>query len=169
MARPQCDTPLAHLDTVELILVTVQKWKEITGGSGSWFVPLLICDPLWVFALVAPTWVLSLCSSFPPLLGALFNGACLPGFHHCVGTWSFQWQQRLLWRYGSFKWLTPLNTHLLFFSTLIEGGPEHIIFIGWMIRLSLYVLHKYIRVSPSVEIPHEGKMWNLLPRQAGHP
>jgi hypothetical protein len=58
---------------------------------------------------------------------------------------------------------------LLFFSTLIEGGPEHIIFIGWMIRLSLYVLHKYIRVSPSVEIPYEGKMWNLLPRQAGHP
>ncbi len=113
----------------------------------------------------------SLCSSLPPLLGALFNEACLPGFHRCVGTWSLQWQQRLLWRYGSLKWLTLVNTHLLFFSTLIEGGPEHIIFIGRMIRLSVYLLHKYTRISPSVEIPYEGKMWNLLlpPRQAGHP
>jgi hypothetical protein len=37
------------------------------------FAPLLPCLG---FACVAQTWVLSLCSSFPPLPGALFNGAC---------------------------------------------------------------------------------------------
>ncbi len=31
------------------------------------------CDPLWVCAFLAQTWVLFLCPSFPPLLGALFN------------------------------------------------------------------------------------------------
>jgi hypothetical protein len=34
---------------------------------------LAITGSLGVFALLVWTWVLSLCSSFPPLLGALFN------------------------------------------------------------------------------------------------
>jgi hypothetical protein len=34
---------------------------------------LALCEPLGVFVLLAWTLVLSLCSSFPPLLGALFN------------------------------------------------------------------------------------------------
>ncbi len=37
---------------------------------------LPLCDPLWVFELLVWTWVLPLCSSFPPLLGAMFDGAC---------------------------------------------------------------------------------------------
>ncbi len=47
----------------------------LTIGGGLWN---LICSfatlrPLWVFVLLARTLVLSLCSSLPPLLGALFN------------------------------------------------------------------------------------------------
>jgi hypothetical protein len=39
---------------------------------------LFLCpfEPTLGFALLACTWVLSLCSSFPPLPGALFDGAC---------------------------------------------------------------------------------------------
>ncbi len=33
-------------------------------------------EPTLGFALLAWTWVLSLSSSFPPLPGALFDGAC---------------------------------------------------------------------------------------------
>ncbi len=45
--------------------------------------PLLLwplCDPLRVFELLVWTWVLPLCSSFPPLLGAVWWS--LPGFHN---------------------------------------------------------------------------------------
>ncbi len=63
----------------------------------------IICSfatlPLWPtsgFAFLPSIWVLSLCTSFTLLLGALFHGA-LPGFHHhsccsCCYYYYYSWE-----------------------------------------------------------------------------
>jgi hypothetical protein len=55
----------------------------VTGGALEHNLFLcFICDSLCVVVLLVRTWVLSLCSSFPPWLGALFNEACQGFVNH---------------------------------------------------------------------------------------
>ncbi len=65
---------------------------RLVRGSGTLFVPLPLCDPFGLL-LLAWTLVLSLCSSLPPLLGALFNEV-----------------------YHSFIILNPFHSNLTFYS-----------------------------------------------------
>jgi hypothetical protein len=48
-------------------------WYASCYWGRLWNIICSLCDSLWVLLFLVRSWVFSLCSSFPPLLGVLFN------------------------------------------------------------------------------------------------
>jgi len=77
-------------------------------------------DPLWVCVLLAWTWVISLCTSLPPLLGALFNKV----YHSFIAiNWIFHFNRLIF----------SLYPQIILVMNTTGRNSVFLFFLGWKI------------------------------------